>query len=105
MVKVLKGIICFWLINEVLQLAMLDLSPVADFLVSHLSSFYGAFIIGFYLLTNNYPKATLLLIPVAQLGYNYMFKGDPDIWDIGFSFLGILLPFLLMKYKQNLFNQ
>ncbi len=104
MVKVLKGIICFWLINEVLQLAMLDLSPVADFLVSHLSSFYGAVIIGFYLLTNKYPKPSLLLIPVAQLAYNYMFKVDPDTWDVGFSVLGILLLFLLMKYKQHLFN-
>ena len=104
MVKVLKGIICCWLINEFLQVALFDLPPVADFLVSHLSSFYGAVIIGFYVLTNRYPESSLLLIPVAQLCYNFVFKGEADLWDVGFSFFGIILSFLLMKYKWNLYH-
>lgn len=95
MVTVLNWVSVFWLGNEFIQFFKINIHPVADFMVSHLSSFYGAVVLGIFIIQKRYSEYYLFMIPILQLIYNYQVKHSADIMDVLFSFFGVLFTIYL----------
>ena len=81
----LKGIIIGWFFVELAQ----KTKYASVYLVMHLSSFFGAFIL-LYLVDYYKISKWLKLTPIIiEIFHSLYFQNKFDYWDIAFSFVGI----------------
>ena len=105
--KIVIATTTLWVINEIIQATeVLHEYKVFNFLVIHISSFYGAIIFCFlvaYLKLNK----TFMIIPLAIEIFQSRLSSCNcfDYWDLLFSLIGILTVILILaKEKTNLLN-
>ena len=83
--------ICTWAVIEILQ----NTKFAINFFVMHLSSFFGAIVLIYfidYFKKNKWFKTTPIIIEVL---HSLFFQGVVDIEDVLFSFLGIIIYYLV----------
>lgn len=97
MKTVLRLIVVFWICNEVIQYFGIKINGLFDFLIIHMSSFYGAFIVTYYLVDRKHSRYLLIIPFLLQIGYNLHFKKNIDFFDLIFFIIGGLGAFLFYK--------
>lgn len=104
-----RKIIILWIVNEIIQLFNSKLhlfqENIFNFLLNHLSSFFGGYI-SMYLIYHFNIKKKFPLIILLQVLYNLSVKKNIDILDIIFLTLGMSLFYLneerlLFYWKKN----
>ena len=94
--KVVRIMIIFWIINEVLQYYRPFDSHLIFYFIIHLSSFYGSFLLSYFLINHDY-KILIFSPLIIQLLYNLILKDSYDFPDLCFSFFGIITAIILNK--------
>ena len=97
MKTVLRLTVVFWICNEVIQHVGIKINGLFDFFIIHMSSFYGAFIVTYYLVDRKYSVYLLLIPLLLQMGYNLHFKNNIDFFDLLFFLIGGLVAFIFYK--------
>ena len=90
-----------WVINEIIQaFKLLNDSFILSFIVSHISSFYGA-IIFFFLISYLGVKKIFLFTPIGiEIFQSWLACRCLDFWDITFSLAGIIFAYFIVKIEQ-----
>ena len=88
--------IIFWIVNEVLQFYCPFDSHLIFYFIIHLSSFYGSFLLSYFLINHDF-KILIFSPLIIQLLYNLIRKDSYDFPDLCFSFFGIIIAFILTK--------
>ncbi len=94
-----------WIINEIFQHGIIDYRSFAIvFMISHVSSIYGAIIFCLLIAHLNLNRS-LMLVPLAiEIFQSWFYCRCIDYWDLIFSCCGIVIVFVILVKENKQFK-